>query len=620
MLPGPILIGPAMATATGAASHRPVASPLRGVIEGYWSEHCCLRLCGEGEESRFLGRVRFLERHSVASPREAVEKLNRRLVFCPEDSCIVIYAAERSFYLLYRYGCEEAVLARFGLTPRETTSEPAQPSTGGGSVYASPAAPGTGGGSVYVSAAGVTEGARLSLVEAPKYAGLVATKVVRQSSVPAWADRGANGATQSYVPEGAGPICASPGVAASVPYPQPPPCGATCAAPPDDGASVTVAAAIAAAARYASPAPRRGSETMAPGRVMGPAQGGAQIGAQVGAQSVPQGGPQAYPLQSAAPRATSPIQRRLQLPTSPQRRQPLVTPRDTLPFAPVRSSMLTEPEVVNYAELQFVESLGSGEFGQVFRGSYRGAEVAIKQLYWDDTISALLMQDLAREIESFRHLSHRRLVRFLGACLTMPHPCLVTEYMPGGSLHHLLHVRKVQLPMLHAINMCLQVLDGVSYLHSQKPTIVHRDLKSLNVILDLGLNIKICDFGLTEPMERTHITKKNNGGSPRYMAPELFDARTKLTEKIDVWATGCIFIEIFGGPLPYETIANLAELTRELLVHRRPPTIPEHLPEEVRALVVSCLDFDHQKRPSSRQGYEQLKVAKRQLKESGRLQ
>merc|ERR1719265_598307 len=191
---------------------------------------------------------------------------------------------------------------------------------------------------------------------------------------------------------------------------------------------------------------------------------------------------------------------------------------------------LTADERIAYQELQFVEHLGSGEFGQVFRGYYRNQEVAIKQLYWDNSIQGdTVVRDLEREIESFRHLSHKRLVKFIGACLELPHLCLVTEYMPAGSLHHLLHVRKISLPVSHGLNMCLQIADAVQYLHSQNPLVVHRDLKSLNVVLDLQLNIKICDFGLTESMERTHITKKNNGGSPRYMAPELFDDKSKIT-------------------------------------------------------------------------------------------
>jgi len=120
----------------------------------------------------------------------------------------------------------------------------------------------------------------------------------------------------------------------------------------------------------------------------------------------------------------------------------------------------------------------------------------------------VVLQDLEREVESFRHLKHKNLVTFVGACLEMPTPCLVTEYMPGGSLHHLLHVKQTKLPLLHAINMCMQLADGVRYLHSQDPVVVHRDLKTQNVVLDLNLNVKLCDFGLTESMERTHISKK----------------------------------------------------------------------------------------------------------------
>merc|ERR1719326_2478968 len=215
-----------------------------------------------------------------------------------------------------------------------------------------------------------------------------------------------------------------------------------------------------------------------------------------------------------------------------------------------------------------------------------------------------MVQDLTREIESFRHLRHKRLVSFIGACLEVPNLCLVTEYMPGGSLHHLLHVRKLRLPLLHCTNMCLQLADGVMYLHSQNPVVVHRDLKSQNVVLDLNLNLKLCDFGLTESMERTHITKRNNGGSPRYMAPELFDCKTKITEKVDIWAMGCIFIEIFGGPLPYGGVNTLAELTREMLVNKRTPTISRPVPEPLKVVIRGCHNFDYRLRPSSQQVFD----------------
>merc|ERR1719487_2607196 len=272
-------------------------------------------------------------------------------------------------------------------------------------------------------------------------------------------------------------------------------------------------------------------------------------------------------------------------------------------------------ECINYSDLEFVENLGSGEFGTVCRGRFREREVAIKQLFWDNSMKEdVVLKDLEREVESFRHLRHKNLVTFIGACLEIPHPCLVTEYMPGGSLHHLLHVRQLRLPLLHAINMCMQLADGVRYLHSQNPVVVHRDLKTQNVVLDLNLNLKLCDFGLTESMDRTHITKRNNGGSPRYMAPELFDNKSKITEKVDIWSMGCIFTEIFGGPLPYEGINTLADLTREMLVHRRMPQIPPQLPESIQNINRSCYNFDARLRPAAKQIFDQLKDVKKRLR------
>lgn len=267
-----------------------------------------------------------------------------------------------------------------------------------------------------------------------------------------------------------------------------------------------------------------------------------------------------------------------------------------------------------------ISMLGSGEFGMVYHAKFRGQEVAIKELFWDSSMKEeVVLEELRKEVESFRHLKHKRLVTFIGACLEIPHPCLVTEYMAGGSLHHLLHVRKLRLPLLHAINMCMQLADGVKYLHSRNPVVVHRDLKTQNVVLDLGLNVKLCDFGLTESMERTHIEKHNNGGSPRYMAPELFDGNTKITEKVDLWAMGCIFIEIFGGTLPYDGINTLAELTRELLVHKRPPVVSGEVPDNLRSIIEGCHDFEYRQRPTASQVFEQLKEGKAYLRQVGAL-
>merc|ERR1719326_2068787 len=118
--------------------------------------------------------------------------------------------------------------------------------------------------------------------------------------------------------------------------------------------------------------------------------------------------------------------------------------------------------------------------------------------------------------------------------------------MANGSLYDLLHQRRQPLTLVQRLSMAVQIAEGVDFLHGRSPPFVHRDLKSMNVVMDFEFNTKLCDFGLTQSMEKTHITRRENeGGSPRYMAPELFDSGGKITEKLDIWALGCLTLEIF---------------------------------------------------------------------------
>jgi len=247
----------------------------------------------------------------------------------------------------------------------------------------------------------------------------------------------------------------------------------------------------------------------------------------------------------------------------------------------------------------------------VYRGSFKGAEVAIKKLFCEDSdsISPLQLEELEKEVAALRNLDHPRLVSFVGACLQPPNLCIVTEFMPGGSLHHLLHKARKPLLLGQQAKLALQICEGVAFLHSLTPPVVHRDLKSLNIVLDLVYNAKICDFGLTQTMEKTHISLKEggNGGSPRYMAPECYDCKGKITEKVDVWAMGCILVEAFGGPLPYDDCTNIQQIVARVLIDKQLPYIPHHLPKGVRPIVEDCFNFDIKQRASAPDAYARLR-------------
>jgi len=252
-------------------------------------------------------------------------------------------------------------------------------------------------------------------------------------------------------------------------------------------------------------------------------------------------------------------------------------------------------ELIRREQLIFGSQLGSGGSAQVYRGSWMGQEVAIKK------ISGVgHLEEMKKEVNALRRLRHPRLVRFIGACVEPPLLLVVTELMLGGSLHERIFSRNQSQPQLEVVQRWLiacHMAEGLAFLHSQR--VVHRDMKSMNVLLDAQENAKICDFGLAQQMEATHIVRKldGEGGSPRYMAPELYDAaHGKITEKVDIWAVGCILIELFGNVLPYADCSTMAQLSARILVDRRSPDVPPMVPPPLTALIRACTNFDPCKR------------------------
>jgi tetratricopeptide (TPR) repeat protein/tRNA A-37 threonylcarbamoyl transferase component Bud32 len=264
-------------------------------------------------------------------------------------------------------------------------------------------------------------------------------------------------------------------------------------------------------------------------------------------------------------------------------------------------------EVIRPEQLTFGNPLGSGGSAQVFKGSWQGQEVAIKKIS-----GVAHLEEMTKEINALRRLRHPRLVRFIGACIQPPLLLIVTEFMAGGCLHDRLFDQKQKhTPISQAQRglIAVQMAEGLAFLHQQR--IVHRDMKSLNVLLDLAGNAKICDFGLAQQMKMdcTHMTRKQEGegGSPRYMAPECYDPRHgKLSEKVDIWALGCILIEVFAGILPYADCVTMAQLSARILVQRLPPSCPSTVQPALRNIISACVNFNCDSRPTAQDLHQQL--------------
>ncbi|XP_023632709.1 probable LRR receptor-like serine/threonine-protein kinase At1g29720 isoform X2 [Capsella rubella] len=191
--------------------------------------------------------------------------------------------------------------------------------------------------------------------------------------------------------------------------------------------------------------------------------------------------------------------------------------------------------------------LGEGGFGSVFKGELSdGTIIAVKQL---SSKSCQGNREFVNEIGMISGLNHPNLVKLYGCCVEKDHLLLVYEYMKNNSLAHPLFEKgSLKLEWAARQQICLGIARGLAFLHEGSAMrMVHRDIKTTNVLLDAGLNAKISDFGLARlhEAEHSHISTKI-AGTIGYMAPE-YALWGQLTEKADVYSFGVVAMEIVSG-------------------------------------------------------------------------
>jgi len=226
-----------------------------------------------------------------------------------------------------------------------------------------------------------------------------------------------------------------------------------------------------------------------------------------------------------------------------------------------RCQKLTSAQI-KQATNNFQRTLGIGGFGGVYYGKLvNGQEVAVKTL---STTSHQTKQEFFNEIELLSTVHHKSLVSLVGYCLAREHLMLVYEYVSGGDLRNTLNgegANKTPLTWNQRTRIILQVAEGLEYLHHKcHPTIIHRDVKSSNILLTNKLEAKVADFGLSKlrAIEQgntpTHITTIVKG-TPGYLDPE-YQENGMLTNKSDVYGFGIVMMEILTGDYILEIQPN----------------------------------------------------------------
>ncbi|XP_071690287.1 probable serine/threonine-protein kinase PBL3 [Rutidosis leptorrhynchoides] len=268
--------------------------------------------------------------------------------------------------------------------------------------------------------------------------------------------------------------------------------------------------------------------------------------------------------------------------------------------------------------------LGEGGFGQVFKGWIdettlapakpgTGLVVAVKVLKAD---SRQGQREFLTELEFMGRLCHKNLVKLIGYCAEWENRVLVYEYMPKGCLDNHLFRKSVQpVPWATRMSIAIDVAQGLSFLHSKEPSIIYRDLKASNILLDTDFNAKLSDFGLarTGPVgDNTHVSTRVVGTNG-YAAPEYI-ATGHLTPKNDVYSFGVVLLELLSGRRAIaeerdggveETLVEwvkpfLSDSKRVLRIMdiRLGGQYSKKGAQAVAALASKCLQTDHRYRPT----------------------
>jgi len=212
-------------------------------------------------------------------------------------------------------------------------------------------------------------------------------------------------------------------------------------------------------------------------------------------------------------------------------------------------------ESLESATKQFDDSfrVGSGAFGIVYSLDLRprGPRLAIKVLHPSSSVAE---DQFVTEIQVLSKYKHENLVSLYGFSSNGPRFCLIYEFMPRGTLLEGLGCEKNYLPLnwYQRISIMFGVLNGMHYLHSGTDTpLIHRDLKSANILLNEQLMPKIADFGLAKSISnQTSALASTIFGTSAYMAPEAF--RGDISVKMDVFSFGVIILEVLTGLPPYD--------------------------------------------------------------------
>ncbi|KAE9047679.1 hypothetical protein PR003_g3497 [Phytophthora rubi] len=262
------------------------------------------------------------------------------------------------------------------------------------------------------------------------------------------------------------------------------------------------------------------------------------------------------------------------------------------------------------------EKISRGGYGEVYAGSFNGQRVAIKMLLPETRKRIQSVNGFLAEVKLMASLEHPRIVEFIGVAWdSLTDLCVVSEFMEGGDLRALLsryHAEGQSSGFdYHKVKIALHVAHALTYMHSLDPPMVHRDLKSKNILLNSDLDAKLTDFGASR--ERIDRTMTAGVGTSLWMAPEMMTGE-KYDEKADMFSFGVVLSELDSNALPYANAGKSRQgsdlvVLQLVMQGKLQVEFSESCPSIIAELGMECVTRDPAARPAAAEALYQLQLA-----------
>lgn len=269
-----------------------------------------------------------------------------------------------------------------------------------------------------------------------------------------------------------------------------------------------------------------------------------------------------------------------------------------------------DPQIFNieFKELEGIRQETGGNFGDIFKATWFGAEVAVKRLL--DVDDKDMHKYIEREMAVLSEMRHPNIVQLLGLCKHSTGVYIITEWVPGGDLRKLLKDANRPLTWLVRARMAKDTANAMAFVHSRGA--VHRDLKSNNLLVGETWNVKVCDFGFSRDVNREEYMTLC--GTDQWMAPEVM-LGDKYDEKADVFSFAMVVTELITRKKPVPRLPGRA-FAFDFPAFEK--LIPADCPPELVRIVEQCSEFYPEKRPTMRELLPTLKNLVLRLQEAER--